>query len=172
MSRSRVTEEEARQEAQRSAVKSKVERDVNAKIADQAVDDDPGGRDRIAQVAEQMREGAVTDVARGEREVGRARAAARASQFIDYVFYVMYTLLATRLVLALIGARPGNEFVEFIDWVTGPFYAPFRGIVASPTAPGGYTLAIPLLIAMAAYMILHAGINGLFRLAAQRKTDV
>jgi hypothetical protein len=49
-----------------------------------------------------------------ERTVGHARTAARGSQFLDYAFYVVYSLLAIRLVLALIGARPANGFVQFI----------------------------------------------------------
>jgi uncharacterized protein YggT (Ycf19 family) len=107
-----------------------------------------------------------------EREVGRARGAARASQVIDYVFYVIYALLATRLVLALIAARSGAGFVRFIRAVTDPLYGPFRGIVPSPSAEGGFTLALPIVIAIGAYMLLHAGIIGLLRVVAQRKTQI
>ena len=62
-------------------------------------------------------------------------------------------------------------FVQFINGVTFPFYVPFRGIVASPTA-GGFTLPLPVGIAMIVYMLLHRGINGTLRLAAHRKTTV
>ena len=109
---------------------------------------------------------------RSERTVGQARTAARGSQFLDYAFYVVYSLLAIRLVLALIAARSGNGFVQFINAVTGPFYAPFRGIVSSPTAEGGFTLAVPVLIAIVVYMILHAAINGLLRMVGSRKTAI
>ncbi len=56
--------------------------------------------------------------------------------------------------------------------VTDPLYRPFRGIVASPTAEGGYTLALPIVIAIIVYALVHAGINGLLRLIAHRNTEI
>jgi hypothetical protein len=56
--------------------------------------------------------------------------------------------------------------------VTAPFYAPFRGIVGTPSVEGGFTLALPVLIAIVVYMLLHMGINGLLRMAAHRKTEI
>ena len=73
----------------------------------------------------------------GERVLGHARTAARGSQFLDYAFYIVYSLLAIRLVLALIAAQSSNGFVQFIRTLTDPFYAAFRGIVPSQTAEGG-----------------------------------
>ena len=104
--------------------------------------------------------------------VGHASTAARASQFIDYAFYLVYALLGIRLVLALMAARSSNGFVQFIGTVTDPFYAPFRGIVASPSAEGGYTLVVPILIAGLAYVVLHAAVNGLLRMVGTRKTEI
>lgn len=99
------------------------------------------------------------------------RGAARISQYVDYAFYLIYALLAIRLVLALIAARPSSGFVQFINGVTFPLYVPFRGIVSSPSA-GGFTLALPVGIAILVYMLLHAGVNGFLRLAAHRKTAI
>jgi uncharacterized protein YggT (Ycf19 family) len=104
--------------------------------------------------------------------LGQARVAARGSQFLDYAFYTLYSLLAIRLVLTLIAARSGNGFVGFIRAVTAPFYAPFRDIVPSPSAEGGYTLAVPIIIALVVYMLLHAGINGILRMVSHRKTAI
>jgi uncharacterized protein YggT (Ycf19 family) len=97
---------------------------------------------------------------------------ARVSQVVDYVFYAIYTLLAIRLVLALIAANSSNGFVRLIRTVTDPFYGMFRGIVASPTAEGGFTLALPIVIAMLAYLVLHMGVKALLRLIAHRKTEI
>jgi uncharacterized protein YggT (Ycf19 family) len=94
------------------------------------------------------------------------------SQVIDYLFFIIYALFAIRLVLALMAARKSAGFTQFIFGVTDPFFAPFRGIVASPSVDGGYTLALPIVIALIAYAILHALINGMLRLLAQRKTQV
>lgn len=74
--------------------------------------------------------------------------------------------------LALIAARSTNGFVHFIGAVTGPFYAPFRGIVPNPSAEGGYTLVVPILIAIVIYVMVHAGINGLLRMVGSRKTSI
>ena len=74
--------------------------------------------------------------------------------------------------LALMAANPAAGFVQFIRAVTDPFYGMFRGIVQSPTVEGGNTLALPVLIAIVAYMLLHLAIKGLFRVVAQRRTEI
>jgi hypothetical protein len=56
--------------------------------------------------------------------------------------------------------------------VTDPFYSPFKGIVSSPTVEGGHTLVLPLIIALIAYALLHAAVNGLLRIFIHRKTEV
>ncbi len=126
----------------------------------------------MTEVAARLRETAIEETVKGERAVGRARVATRGSQFLDYAFYLLYALLAIRLVLALIAARSTNGFVEFISAVTGPFYAPFRGIVPSPSVEGGYTLVWPIVIAIVVYALLHAAINGLLRMVSSRKTSI
>jgi len=44
--------------------------------------------------------------------------------------------------------------------------------VPSPSAEGGFTLALPIVIAIGAYLLLHAGIRWLLRVIAQRKTRI
>jgi hypothetical protein len=119
-----------------------------------------------------MRDRAMADTVNADRVLGRARTAARGSQFLDYGFYVLYALLTIRVALSLIGARPGSGFVSLINGVTAPFYAPFRGIVDSPSLEGGHTLVVPLLIAIVVYALLHAGINAGLRMIGKRKTDI
>jgi hypothetical protein len=172
MQDSNVGDDDARQAAHHTAVKSKVERSINSEIAGQASTQTPDDQAKVAGVAGRMRDRAVADTEHAERVLGRARTAARGSQFLDYGFYVLYGLLAIRLVLSLIGASSGSGFVRLINGLTGPFYAPFRGIVSSPTAEGGYTLVVPLLIAIVVYALLHAGINGALRMVGQRKTEI
>jgi uncharacterized protein YggT (Ycf19 family) len=168
----KLAADEARRIAQHEAVKSEVESDVNSEIAVRADHTSPPEAQRIDNVAGEFRARAVDEVVETEREVERSRTAARVSQVIDYIFYVIYALLALRLVLALLAARRSAGFTQFIFGVTDPLYAPFKGIVASPTAEGGYTLALPLVIALIVYVLLHAGINGLLRLLAHRKTSI
>lgn len=163
--------EEARRAGQHGAVKSQVEGEVQAEIAESAATK-PTERPAIDQVAGEFRAKAVNEVVETEREVGRARGVARISQVIDYIFYVLYALLALRFLLALLAAKSGAGFVRFIVAVTDPFYEPFRGIVASPRTDGGHTLMMPLVIAIVVYVLVHLGINGLLRIFAHRKTAV
>jgi uncharacterized protein YggT (Ycf19 family) len=164
--------DEARRAEQHGAVKSQVEGEVQAEIADRAAQAPPAEGQKIDRVAGEFRAKAVNEVVQTEREVGRARGVARISQVIDYLFFVLYALLAMRFLLALLAARSSAGFVQFIVTVTNPFYEPFRGIVASPAVPGGHTLMLPLVIAIIVYILLHLGINGLLRMFAHRKTAV
>jgi len=172
MQDNKLAADEARREVQHESVKAQVEGGVNAEIAARADRTTPAEARKLERVAGEFRGKALDEVVVAEREVERARGAARVSQVIDYIFYVIYALLAVRLLLALMAARPGAGFVQLIYSVTDPLYRPFRGIVASPTAEGGYTLALPIVIAIIVYALAHAGINGLLRLLAHRKTEI
>jgi uncharacterized protein YggT (Ycf19 family) len=168
----KVAVDEARRTAQHTAVKSKVEGDVNAEIAGKAAIPTASQTARIDEAAGEFRGRAIDETVAADREVGRARGAARSSQIIDYVFYVAYALLAIRLALALIAARSSNGFVRFIGAVTAPLYEPFRGIVPSPTVEGGYTLALPIVIAIVVWVLVHLAVNGLLRMFTHRKTEI
>lgn len=171
MEDNKVAVGEARREVLHNTMKSQVDRDVNADIAERAEHATRTEGQRMDQVAEKFRGKAIDEVLGTDREAGRARSLTRMSQVVDYVFYTIYTLLAIRLVLALIGANASNGFVQFIQAITNPVYAMFRGIVASPTAEG-FTLALPIIIAMLAYLVLHMGVKALLRLIAHRKTEI
>ncbi len=164
--------DEARRAAQHGSVKAQVEGEVQAEIAEQAAESQPREEARVQQLAGEFRAKAVDEVVETEREVERARGVARVSQIVDYLFFVLYALLGLRFILALLAARSSAGFVRFIVAVTDPFYRPFRGIVASPTADGGHTLMMPLVIAIIVYILLHLAINGLLRIIAHRKTAI
>ena len=172
MDNDKLAIEEARRAGQHGAVKSQVEGEVQAEIADRAAQTPAPEGERIGAVAGEFRLKAVDEVVESEREVERARGAARISQVVDYIFYVIYALLGLRFVLALLAARSSAGFVRFIVAVTDPFYRPFRGIVASPSTDSGHTLMVPLIIAIVVYILLHLGINGLLRMFAHRKTAI
>lgn len=171
MDDNKVTVDEARRAAQHATMKSQVERDVNADIAERAERGTAAESSKMDHVAGAFRGKAIDEVVGSDRDVRRARGLARVSQVVDYLFYVVYALLAIRLVLALIAARSGAGFVQLIRTVTAPFYAMFRGIVASPSIDG-YTLALPIVLAIVVYALLHAGIKGLLRLIAHRRTEI
>jgi len=168
----KLAAEEARRAVQHESVKAQVEDEVQAEIADQAQAPVAGESQRIKQVAGEFRSKAVNEVVDTEREVERGRGAARVSQIVDYIFYVIYGLLAMRFLLALLAARSTAGFVQFIVTVTNPFYSPFKGIVASPRTDQGHTLLMPIIVAIIAYVLLHLAINGLLRMLAHRKTQI
>jgi uncharacterized protein YggT (Ycf19 family) len=91
---------------------------------------------------------------------------------VDYLFFLVYGLLTIRLLLELFAARESAGFFKFIKTITDPFYSPFRGLVPSPTTAEGFTLALPIIVAIVVYMLLHLAINGLLRMFAHRKTEV
>lgn len=164
-----------REEAQRAqnyeAVKSNVQAGVQGDIVNEANRRTVSQEEHVEDIAVGMRQRAVGEVAQTEREVERGRVAARVSQVVDYIFLLLYAILAIRLLLELFAARESAGFVQFIKSLSNPFYAPFRGIVASPSNDG-FTLALPIVIAIVAYMVLHLAINGLLRIVAHRKVEV
>jgi uncharacterized protein YggT (Ycf19 family) len=166
----KLAAEEARREVQHRDIKSRVERDVNAELAARLDHTPPADSPKLEQVAGEFRGKAIDAVVQSDREVERARGMARLSQVVDYLFWVIYALLGMRLFLGLLAARSGAGFVQFVRAVTDPLYAPFRGIFPSPTAEGGYTLALPIVMAILVYAILHAGVNAFLRLLVHRKT--
>jgi len=169
---STVAGDEARRVAQHASVKGQIEGNVNAEIKGRAQTATPEQADRVGQAADELRGRAVDETMASEHAMARSRNAARTSQYVDYGFYLVYALLGIRMALSLIGARSSSGFVQFINGVTYPLYEPFRGIVASPTTAEGFTLAVPVAIAIGAYMLLHLGVNGMLRLAANRKTTI
>ena len=164
--------DEARRVSHLQSIRSQVETDVNASIARRAEQTSAPEARSMEKVAGELRGNAIESVAGRDREVERTRSLARVAQFINYAFGVVYTLLAVRLVLGLVAARSTAGFVKLINSLTNPFYSMFRGIVASPSIDGGYTLVVPVLVAMAAYGVLHLGILGVLRLIAHRETQL
>jgi uncharacterized protein YggT (Ycf19 family) len=164
--------DEAERAANYESIKSGVKSQVAGEIYSEAARNELNQRNRVEETADHIRRRAVDEVADTEFEVDRARGAARVSQFVDYVFFLIYGLLAVRLLLELFAARENAGFFKFIKALTDPFYAPFRGLVPSPSTPEGFTLALPIVVAIVAYMLLHLAVNGLLRIMAHRKTSV
>jgi uncharacterized membrane protein len=167
----KIAADEARRSVQHDSVKAQVEGEVHSDIAAEASRPTADEPQRVRQVASEFRSRAVDEVVDTEREVERGRTAARVSQIVDYIFYLIYALLGIRFLLALLAARSSAGFVQFIATVTSPFYAPFKGIVDSPT-DGRHTLLMPIVVAIIAYVVLHLAINGLLRMLAHRKTAI
>lgn len=157
---------------EQESVQESVADNVQGDLAERAyAAQDPSEPRRLNQAAAAIRERAVDEAIDGERVKERTRGLARFSQFVDYAFFLVYALLATRFVLVLIGARPGSGFVKLIASVTNPIFSPFRDIVDSPEVGPGH-FAMPVVVALFAYMVLHFAINRLLRTIVQRKAQV
>jgi hypothetical protein len=96
----------------------------------------------------------------------RVEVVRRIARVVDYLFGILYALLAVRFVLEVLRARRDVGFVEFIRGLTNFFYAPFNGIVPTDTVDG-VRVVWPLVIAVVAYSLLHALVRGLLRLLAR-----
>jgi hypothetical protein len=77
-----------------------------------------------------------------------------------------------RFALSLIAAKSNAGFVKFMVSISDPFYAPFKGIVDSSRNDDGNVILYPVLVAFAAYVVLHLVVTGLFRLIATRSTEI
>lgn len=155
-------------EAVKAGVKADVEKEIGMKTTERAQADSQ----ETSALADDMRDKVVTEIAQTESEIERGRVAARISQLVDYVFFIAYGLLTLRFLLELFAAREGNAFVQFVKTVSDPIFRPFRGIVASPSTPEGFTLALPIVFAIVVYMLLHLAINRLLHIVAHRKVHI
>jgi len=164
--------DEAQRAANYEAIKTNVKAEVGGEIASEATRPTAVEQQHIDSVAEGIRQRAVSEVVATQSEIDRGRVLARVSQVIDYIFFVIYGLLGIRLILDLFAANNSAGFVQLITTVTDPLYAPFKGIAPSLTAGGGFTLVLPIVIAIVVYMLLHLAINGFLRIFVHRKTTV
>lgn len=168
----KLAEEEAQRAANYEALKSNVKTDVTSEIAARADQTTYSEAHQMENIAGNMRGKAMNEIVETDREVERGRSLARVSQVVDYIFYIIYGLLGIRLLLNLFAARSSNGFVQFINSITNPLYAPFKGITGSPSVEGGFTLALPIIVAIVVYLLIHLAINGLLRIFAHRKTEI
>jgi uncharacterized protein YggT (Ycf19 family) len=166
-----VAGDNARRISQHEAVKAKVERDVHSKIAQESTPRDGEDRAEVKAVAADLRHRAVNEVAESEGELQRARKATRTSQFVDYAFYVVYGLIGLEIALEFLAARQSSGFKQFLDAITMPFLAPFKGLMPDPSL-GSMQLMMSYVMALIVYALLHMAVNGMLRLFAEKKAAI
>jgi len=76
-------------------------------------------------------------------------------------------LLGLRFMLKLIAANPNSGFAAFMYGITGPFMAPFKGLIGTPTS-GGMILEVTTLIAMAIYALFFWGVVRVIQIVTDR----
>ncbi len=75
-------------------------------------------------------------------------------RFLDIILGIVELLLGVRIVLRLLGANPGSEFVAWLYGVTDQFIAPFAGIFPMLALTGNYVIEFSTLFAMLVYAFL------------------
>src|SRR6185295_414717 len=166
-----VLQDEERRLASHQEVKAAINDDVNARIKQESARVEPKEAAAVAGAAQELKHKAVNEAVGTERELERGRTAARVSQVVDYVFFLIYGIIALEFLLGLMGARAGNGFVQFIGALSRPLLAPFERIVGTPS-DGQHQFRISYLFAIVVYILIHLAINGAFRLVAHRKVTV
>jgi len=84
----------------------------------------------------------------------RSSAVKRILIIIFFLFGVLELLLAIRVILYLIGAKPFSGFASFINTLSGPSVEFFANLVHNPTVGATGVLEVTTLIAMIVYAIL------------------
>ncbi len=163
--------DESRRIAHHEAMKGAVRGEVHERIAERAERLDSTDRAEADVVADQFRHKAVAEVVETESEIERARGVARISQVVDYLFYLIYAFIGLMILLDLMGANRSAGFYRFVNGVTKPLLAPFRGLIDDPSA-AQMRFRLSYIVALIAYILLHLAINGLLRMVAHRRTSV
>jgi uncharacterized protein YggT (Ycf19 family) len=163
--------DEQRKVRQHEQVKQQMREGVHRDLEQRAAHDAPSAAAEVDGLAHELKQEAVREVAATESELTRARGVARLSQVIDYAFFVLYGLIGLLIVLELLGARDGAGFKQFLNAITLPALAPFRGLMPDP-ALGSSELMLSYVIGLVVYVLLHVAINGALRLFVARKTAV
>jgi uncharacterized protein YggT (Ycf19 family) len=128
-------------------------------------------RAQVANIGQEFKQDAISEVHNTDREVKRGRSTARISQIIDYLFYIVYGLISLQIIFDLFGARRNNGFRNFIDALSSPFLAPFQNLFPDP-ATGRFQFRFSYIAALLIYILLHLAVNGLLRMIAHRKTAI
>lgn len=157
--------------ARHEAVKNEVNREVQTEVAREADNLTAQDQNRLNSVGQQLRSKSINEVASTEGELERAKGAARVSQVIDYIFYLIYGIITLEIILELLGARDGNAFKRFVDSISAPFLVPFKNLLVDPAA-GRFQLRLSFFVALIVYILIHLAINGMLRFFVHKKTTV
>lgn len=163
--------EDERRLEQYEAVKGTARDEIQARVRQQADQLNVTEQSEVAALGNEFKREAIAEVRDTEIEVRRASAAARISQIIDYLFYLIYGLISLEIIFDALGARRTNAFRNMIEALSSPFLAPFKNLFPDPAA-GRFQIRFSYLAALVIYLLLHLAINGLLRMIAHRKTEI
>lgn len=166
----KLAQDESRRITEHEQTKDEFRRQVHREVKNVAeTSKTPDANVQVA--AQELKQKAASEVTGTEMELDRAKKAARTSQVVDYVFYLIYGIIGIEIVLELLAARESNWFKQFIDAISTPFLGPFRGLLWDPSL-GSSRLMFSYIIALVVWILIHFAVNGLLRLFVHKKTAV
>lgn len=158
-----IAAEESHKLQQHEKVKDKLREDVHQKIQQSADKFGDGEAARMKGVADELKAKTIREVGETENQLERTKKICGVWQAIDYLFYLAYGLIGMEIILELLGARDSSGFKQFIDTVSYPLLAPFRGLLFDPGV-GPFRLMLSFLFALFFYVLLHFAIKKLVRI--------
>ena len=163
--------DEADRAARYQAVKAQARDEMQQEVARQPHRSDDRQQANTTAIGDHFKEKAVTELVDTETEIERGRVAARVSQVVDYIFYLIYSLIGLEILLELLGARESSGFKRLIDAATYPLLMPFQKLMPD-VGSGRFEFKISYVFALFVYVLLHLALNGLLRMLAHRKTQI
>jgi uncharacterized protein YggT (Ycf19 family) len=162
-SEDKVAIDESNRIQQHEEIKKHLREGIHQEIGKAADAIQPDEKARLQDAATGLKDKAIKEVDQTEHELERTKTIGRVSQIIDYIFYIIYSLISLEIILDLFGARSSSGFKQFMDTVSTPFLAPFRGLLFDPGV-GPFRLMLSYIFALFFFFLLHVGINRLLRL--------
>src|ERR1044071_4378460 len=99
MEDAKLAVDEADRTARYQAVKGQARDEMQEQVARQARQGNERQLAESAAIGDHMKEKAVTELVDTETEIERGRVAARVSQVVDYIFYLIYSLIGLEILL-------------------------------------------------------------------------
>jgi uncharacterized protein YggT (Ycf19 family) len=166
-----LTRDEERRVSQHEAVKERVRDEVHQNIERTTRRVQAGEAAQVESLSRELKEHAIREVSSTESELATSKRVARFSQVLDYAFLVLYGIVGLQIVLEAIAAREGSGFKQLMNTISGPFLAPFRGLLPDPSL-GSSRLMLSYLIGLLVYVLLHVALRGLLRLLVVKRTTI
>jgi uncharacterized protein YggT (Ycf19 family) len=85
------------------------------------------------------------------------------SRVVYWIFGLIETLLALRIVLSLLGANKANMFAQFIYNVSEPLARPFFSLFGYEPSYGAMHLEVGTVVALIVYAIVAAALMSILR---------
>lgn len=106
------------------------------------------------------------------RDTSTISPAIMAQRVVYFIFGLIISLLAIRMLLLLLAANQSNAFVAFIYQLSSVFAAPFYGIFGYEPQYGSFVFEISTLVAIAVYALLGWGLASLFTIGSSKREVV